>query len=56
MKTQASGTFARLFINSKLTPLLMVVFVLVGVYSAYLTPREEEPQIDGAIAHTVFVF
>ena len=56
MKTQASGTFARLFINSKLTPLLMVVFVLVGVYSAYLTPREEEPQIDVPIADIFFSY
>lgn len=50
MKTQAAGTFARIFINSKLTPLLMVVFVLIGLYSSYLTPREEEPQIDVPIA------
>ena len=50
MKTGIAGTLARLFINSKLTPLLMVVFLLIGVYSGYLTPREEEPQIDVPIA------
>ncbi len=56
MKTQASGTFARIFINSKLTPLLMVVFVMIGIYSAYLTPREEEPQIDVPIADLLFSY
>lgn len=50
MKTGIAGTLARLFINSKLTPLLMVVFLVVGIYSGYLTPREEEPQIDVPIA------
>ncbi|WP_199898084.1 efflux RND transporter permease subunit [Marinilabilia salmonicolor] len=50
MKTGIAGTIAKLFINSKLTPLLMVVFLLIGAYSSYLTPREEEPQIDVPIA------
>ncbi|MDQ1770389.1 AcrB/AcrD/AcrF family protein [Labilibaculum sp. A4] len=50
MKTGFAGQMAKLFINSKLTPLLMVAFMVIGVYSAYLTPREEEPQIDVPIA------
>ncbi len=50
MKTGFAGSLARLFINSKLTPLLMVAFVIIGVYSSYLTPREEEPQIDVPLA------
>ncbi|MCW3786944.1 efflux RND transporter permease subunit [Plebeiibacterium sediminum] len=50
MKTGFAGSLARLFINSKLTPLLMVAFVIIGLYSSYLTPREEEPQIDVPIA------
>ncbi|TRX66573.1 efflux RND transporter permease subunit [Carboxylicivirga sp. M1479] len=50
MKTGIAGTFAQMFIKSKLTPLLMVIFMIVGVYSSYLTPREEEPQIDVPIA------
>ncbi|RUT79894.1 efflux RND transporter permease subunit [Ancylomarina longa] len=50
MKTGFSGRLANLFINSKLTPLLMVAFMVIGLYSAYLTPREEEPQIDVPIA------
>lgn len=50
MKTGFAGQLAKLFINSKLTPLLMVAFMVIGMYSAYLTPREEEPQIDVPIA------
>ena len=46
MKTGAAGALASQFMQSKLTPLLMVVFLLVGFYAAYLTPREEEPQIE----------
>jgi len=54
MKTGIAGTIARLFIKSKLTPLLMVAFMIIGVYSSYLTPREEEPQIDVPIADIFF--
>lgn len=50
IKTSFAGTFAHFFINSKLTPLLMVAFLLIGIYTTYLTPREEEPQIDIPIA------
>lgn len=45
-----AGSLSKQFINSKLTPLLMIAFVAVGIYSAYLTPKEEEPQIDVPIA------
>ena len=45
-----AGNIARQFINSKLTPLLMLAFLAVGFYSATLTPKEEEPQIDVPIA------
>ncbi len=54
MKTGFAGAFAKLFIKSKLTPLLMIVFLAVGIYSSYLTPREEEPQIDVPIADIFF--
>ncbi len=36
---------AHVFINSKITPLLIIATILVGVFSLSLTPREEEPQI-----------
>ena len=33
------------FINSKLTPLLIVSSVLLGLFAILMLPREEEPQI-----------
>lgn len=50
MKNGLSGNIAKAFINSKLTILLMVAFLLIGGYSTMLIPREEEPQIDVPIA------
>ena len=50
MKKGIAGSLASQFINSKLTPLLMIVFVAVGIYSGLMTPKEEEPQIDVPIA------
>ncbi len=40
-----AGGIARLFVDSKLTPLLIVASVLLGLASVILLPREEEPQI-----------
>ena len=45
-----AGTIARGFINSKLTPLLMAAFLGIGIYSAWLTPKEEDPQIEVPMA------
>ena len=40
-----SGRVARAFIDSKLTPLLAVAAIALGVFAVLATPREEEPQI-----------
>ena len=40
-----SGRIASLFITSKLTPLIIVASLLLGLVAVLLTPREEEPQI-----------
>lgn len=50
MKEGLAGKIAKGFIGSKLTILLMVVFMVIGVYSSFLIPREEEPQIDVPMA------
>ena len=50
MKEGLAGKIAKAFISSKLTVLLMIVFMVIGVYSSFLIPREEEPQIDVPIA------
>jgi multidrug efflux pump subunit AcrB len=40
-----SGRIAALFIGSKLTPLIMLGALLLGLFAIVATPREEEPQI-----------
>ena len=40
-----AGRIASVFINSKLTPLIVAAALLLGVYAVIVTPREEEPQI-----------
>ncbi|MCG2588543.1 efflux RND transporter permease subunit [Rhodohalobacter sulfatireducens] len=50
MKTGFAGKIAQAFIDSKLTLLLMVAFLAIGIYGVWLTPSEEEPQIDVPMA------
>ena len=50
MQQGFSGKIANAFIRSKLTILLMIAFLLIGGYSTFLIPREEEPQIEVPIA------
>ena len=45
MKGGLAGRLAELFIDSKLTPLLIVASILIGIGAIALLPREEEPQI-----------
>jgi multidrug efflux pump subunit AcrB len=40
-----AGKLARAFINSKLTPLIVVAAILLGMAAVAALPREEEPQI-----------
>ena len=40
-----SGTIAKAFIKSKLTPLIIIASLLLGLLAVMITPREEEPQI-----------
>ncbi|MGE0196293.1 MAG: efflux RND transporter permease subunit, partial [Methylocystis sp.] len=40
-----SGTLTRVFINSPLTPLLLLASIFVGLIALRSLPREEEPQI-----------
>ena len=40
-----SGKIAQLFIQSKLTPLIVIASLLLGIFAIAVTPREEEPQI-----------
>lgn len=50
MNTGISGKIASAFMQSKLTILLMIAMMAIGVYSTFLIPREEEPQINVPMA------
>ncbi len=50
MQNGISGKIASMFMNSKLSILLMIGLMIIGVYSSSLIPREEEPQINVPMA------
>ena len=45
MKLGLSGLLTRTFINSPLTPLLLMAAIVAGAIALLSLPREEEPQI-----------
>ncbi len=64
MRLGIAGRIANAFIKSKLTPLIVIASVALGIFAVVVTPREEEPQIvvpmidvfvtyPGATAHEV---
>ncbi len=52
----ASGRLASFFQASRLTPLLALVGLLLGLFAVMVTPREEEPQIDVTMANVIVPF
>ena len=44
-KLGIAGRMAHTFLRNKLTPLVVLASILLGVFAVMLTPREEEPQI-----------
>lgn len=42
---QLAGRIAKTFIQSKLTPIIIIASLLLGTMAVIITPREEEPQI-----------
>ena len=51
-----SGSIAKKFLHSEITPLLALVGFLLGVFAVLITPREEEPQIDVTFANVFIPF
>ena len=51
-----SGSLARRFLQSEITPLLALVGVLLGILAVMVTPREEEPQINVTFANVFIPF
>ena len=52
-KLGISGRIAAFFLHSRLTPLLGLVALLLGLFAIGVTPREEEPQIDVTMANVM---
>jgi multidrug efflux pump subunit AcrB len=44
-KLGIAGQIAKTFIRSKLTPLIILAAIILGIFAVFVTPREEEPQI-----------
>ena len=51
-----SGRMAAYFETSRLTPLLAILALLLGVFAVLVTPREEEPQINVTMANVIIPF
>jgi len=51
-----SGRIAAFFQTARITPLLALVGVLLGVFAVLVTPREEEPQINVTMANVLVPF
>ena len=44
-KMGTAGKIARFFVDSKLTPLIIIASLMIGIGALFALPREEEPQI-----------
>ena len=55
-KLGISGHLAQRFVATKITPLLALVGVLLGLFALLVTPREEEPQINVTFANVFIPF
>ncbi|MCW7541396.1 efflux RND transporter permease subunit [Aquabacterium sp. A7-Y] len=51
-----SGRIAAYFQLHRITPLLALLALLLGVFAVLVTPREEEPQIDVTMANVLIPF
>ena len=51
-----SGSIAKKFLLSEITPLLALVGLLLGFFAVLVTPREEEPQINVTFANVFIPF
>ncbi len=55
-KLGISGSVARNFLTTEITPLLALVGFLLGLFAVMITPREEEPQINVTFANIFIVY
>ena len=55
-KLGLSGSIAKKFLLSEITPLLALIAFLLGIFAVIMTPREEEPQINVTFANVFIPF
>jgi len=55
-KLGVSGSIAKRFLTTEITPLLALVGLLLGLFAVLITPREEEPQINVTFANVFIAF
>ncbi len=55
-KLGVSGAIAKAFVRSEITALLLIAALLAGVFAVFVTPREEEPQINVTFANIFIPF
>ena len=55
-KLGLSGSIAKKFLLSEITPLLALIAFLLGLFAVMVTPREEEPQINVTFANVFIPF
>ena len=55
-KLEISGYLAKIFQTAYITPLLALSILLAGLYAIFMTPREEEPQINVTMANVIISF
>lgn len=51
-----AGRIAQRFFTAPITPLLVIVGLLMGLFAVLVTPREEEPQIDVTFANVFIAY
>lgn len=56
MRIGIAGRLASAFVNTKLTPLIILASLLLGLFAVLKTPREEEPQIIVPMADVIVDF
>ncbi|HEX9802282.1 MAG TPA: efflux RND transporter permease subunit, partial [Gammaproteobacteria bacterium] len=55
-KLGISGSIAKRFLTTEITPLLALVGFLLGAFAVMITPREEEPQINVTFANVFLAY
>ncbi|MGA0014372.1 MAG: efflux RND transporter permease subunit, partial [Burkholderiaceae bacterium] len=51
-----SGRIAKRFLTDRITPLIALALLLLGLFAVLVTPKEEEPQINVTMANVLIPF